>query len=328
MRTFVQTTAALLILNLAAACSNWPGFDAPFWRSSAGKDEQSRKSGVEQMPPISRVYFKVAKMALKHGHVESARLFVDKGEKFVPQMAQDRTVSALDPLDHSVDEQQNVPTDGRVGGEITVHDLPIVHIFSTVGLVHLTEPAEDGSQNRISVNRTAVLYDFWGAHKFAQRTYREALKDDPENLSLRHNLAISLAMSGAYRQSVREMSQVTASTKATIQHRQALALLLQLDPRIEKSIDRLHEPEKVDRDDDQLLPVGLQALENRAGPPRYVSAAEPVSPMDTPAGAAEGDDGERTHLAASDMETGAKQGPMDYLAQTASKFWDRLRTSF
>jgi len=95
-------------------------------------------------------------------------------------------------------------------------------------LVRLYEQPSAANDEATSLHRHAISHDFFGHYELARQTYRKALALASDDIAIRNNLALSLTLSGAYGEAVREMSHVTASSRATAQHRHTLEMLLQL----------------------------------------------------------------------------------------------------
>jgi len=74
-------------------------------------------------------------------------------------------------------------------------------------------------------NRMGVAYDLMGDGENAQIHYRAALDMDPEAISPRNNLALSLAISESYAEAIEQMERVVAHPQATDKHRQNLAFI-------------------------------------------------------------------------------------------------------
>lgn len=69
-----------------------------------------------------------------------------------------------------------------------------------------------------------VALDLLGRHEAAQRTYRAGLEMSPENLSLKNNLGLSLAVSGAHGEAIRLLEDIADAPAAPARTRQNLAL--------------------------------------------------------------------------------------------------------
>ncbi|MDA1326700.1 MAG: tetratricopeptide repeat protein [Proteobacteria bacterium] len=74
-------------------------------------------------------------------------------------------------------------------------------------------------------NRLGVAHDLLGDGEGAQKHYRAALDLDPEAISPRNNLALSLAISESYEEAIKHMERVAAHPQATDKHRQNLTFV-------------------------------------------------------------------------------------------------------
>lgn len=74
-------------------------------------------------------------------------------------------------------------------------------------------------------NRLGVAHDLMGDGAGAQKHYRAALALDPEAISPRNNLALSLAISENYEEAIKHMERVAAHPQATGKHRQNLSFV-------------------------------------------------------------------------------------------------------
>jgi Flp pilus assembly protein TadD len=87
------------------------------------------------------------------------------------------------------------------------------------------EAAFEKSQDPRCLNGIGVALDSLGDQGAAQAQYRAGLKIDPANVSLRNNLALSLAVSGKYAESLRLLEPIGRGRAATARQRQNLALV-------------------------------------------------------------------------------------------------------
>jgi Flp pilus assembly protein TadD len=74
-------------------------------------------------------------------------------------------------------------------------------------------------------NLLGVANDLIGRHDVAQQDYADGLRLAPDNLPLRNNLGLSLALSGAFEPAIATLNAATESPKATARTRQNLALV-------------------------------------------------------------------------------------------------------
>lgn len=92
-----------------------------------------------------------------------------------------------------------------------------------------------------SYNGLGVALDMIGNRAAARKAYRNGLRIDPESLSLRNNLGLSLALSGRYKAAVAMLRGVAADPRSTARERQNLALTYGLsgDPEMAARIARI-----------------------------------------------------------------------------------------
>lgn len=77
---------------------------------------------------------------------------------------------------------------------------------------------------RVTLGRGVAL-DLMKRHGEAQALYRAVLDADPQHVGARNNLALSLALTGQYKESVDIMTRLVRSSRATPRIRQNLALI-------------------------------------------------------------------------------------------------------
>ncbi|MBT2189085.1 tetratricopeptide repeat protein [Sphingobium nicotianae] len=87
--------------------------------------------------------------------------------------------------------------------------------------------ALDQSNQRILIVRGVIL-DRLGRHSEAQASYRAALSLEPRSVAARNDLALSLALSGQYKEAIDILTPIARSADATAGDRQNLAFVLGL----------------------------------------------------------------------------------------------------
>jgi Flp pilus assembly protein TadD len=92
---------------------------------------------------------------------------------------------------------------------------------------------------RVLVDRGVVL-DSLGRHAEAQASYRAVLAASPHQVSARNNLALSLAVTGQYDESVALLTPLTRSSAATPRIRENLAVVYGLMGDTERAISASH----------------------------------------------------------------------------------------
>jgi Flp pilus assembly protein TadD len=87
------------------------------------------------------------------------------------------------------------------------------------------EASFDKKQDARCLNGIGVALDMLGEQAAAQEQYQAGLRLEPGNLSIRNNLALSLAVSGKYADSLRLLEPIARQPNATLRQRQNLALI-------------------------------------------------------------------------------------------------------
>ena len=87
------------------------------------------------------------------------------------------------------------------------------------------EASFDKKQDARCLNGIGVALDMMGEQVAAQEQYQAGLRLEPGNASIRNNLALSLAVSGKYPDSLRLLEPIARQPQATPRQRQNLALI-------------------------------------------------------------------------------------------------------
>ncbi|MCZ4281936.1 tetratricopeptide repeat protein [Kiloniella laminariae] len=95
------------------------------------------------------------------------------------------------------------------------------------------------------LNVMGVAYDKKEERQTAQKYYREGLEMDPDNLTLRSNLGLSLAHAGQHNEAITLLYAVSKEPRATIAHRQMLAMAYTLAGDLEAA----EQTSRIDMDD-------------------------------------------------------------------------------
>ncbi len=109
-----------------------------------------------------------------------------------------------------------------LGNALIVQDRP------KVAVNFLKSAVANSAKRKIdhrAYNSLGVALDMVGDHKGARQSYRLGLEQKAENVALRNNLGLSLALSGKYRQSMAVLEGVARDGGAAPQVRQNLALV-------------------------------------------------------------------------------------------------------
>lgn len=95
----------------------------------------------------------------------------------------------------------------------------------TAALKQFNVVIRNGAEDHRPYLAKGVTLDLLGRHEAAQSTYRDGLKVAPNNVALRNNLGLSLALAGNYRPAMRQLEAVTRDPTAPPRARQNLALV-------------------------------------------------------------------------------------------------------
>ncbi len=277
-------------------------------------DETARQAMAESRPDVQitgwySVNMKVARNALKHkNYSAAARIYrsvhdamhqrlepllglgdaLFGGKSFGEAVGAYRKVLAMRKNNHQA---------RRGLGEALVHSGNIRE-----GVSNLEMALSTGKSSRL-FNKLAFAHEMAGAPRTSQAYYRSGLALYPDDLALRNNLALSLALSGDYAEAVDQLGRVAKHPSATGSHRRNLAFVHSMAgnfdaaSRIEDGLDatnlgnnsqqrKIHRLAKDGRRDELLAMLNLPALPNMpaagasmpAGESRIKSAANRRKP--------------------------------------------------
>ena len=102
--------------------------------------------------------------------------------------------------------------------------LQLAHGYENEALRTLQKSMKYNPNDPGLLNIVGIIKDQQGDHQIAQFYYREALAQDPKNLSVSNNLGLSLALSGQGSEAVRILNQVVADPNAPSTSQGNLAL--------------------------------------------------------------------------------------------------------
>jgi Flp pilus assembly protein TadD len=197
--------------------------------------ERDRQSAVPQseegLPRIDAIRLRVARNALENGDYNTAIRFFESVRKSSPSHAapilglarahlaagshEEAMLAYRDALELDSDNIDALDGMGR-SLVLTGNYREAIDYFN-----RLLDEAPSAALH----NRLGVAHDLSGDGEGAQRHYRAALELDPEAISPRNNLALSLAISEQYEQAIKEMERVAAHPQATSKHRQNLTFV-------------------------------------------------------------------------------------------------------
>jgi len=101
----------------------------------------------------------------------------------------------------------------------------LISLDDPQGSIKLYREVIAKSGDHRAFNGLGVALDMTGKHQEALAAYRAGLAKQPESLSLKNNLALSMAISGQYENAAKVLRNVASDPRSTARHRQNLALV-------------------------------------------------------------------------------------------------------
>jgi Flp pilus assembly protein TadD len=165
------------------------------------------------------------------GDVDSAARFYQAATKLapndpVPAFRLGRALQTMGAYKAAADQFRRVlelsPDDGEAKRQLAN---TLISLDDPQGSIKLFQEiiAENGDHR--AFNGLGVALDMTGKHKEALAAYRAGLAKQPESLSLKNNIALSMAIAGNYDDAAKVLRHVAADPRATPRHRQNLALV-------------------------------------------------------------------------------------------------------
>ena len=199
-------------------------------------DETVRQAMAESRPDVSpsgwySVNMRVARTALKHKNYKAAVRIYRKVHDVMPQriepllglgdalFGRKSFGEAANTFRKALVMQNSNHHAQRGLGEALVRNGDL-----RAGISHLEMALATGKEAGL-FNKLAVAHEMAGSPRAAQAYYRSGLALHSDDLALRNNLALSLALSGDHADAVRELEQVLKHPSATPGHRSNLAFV-------------------------------------------------------------------------------------------------------
>lgn len=139
------------------------------------------------------------------------------------------TVSALDTYQQAVDRSPDDPVALRQLGNALIGQT-----YPERALTYLQRSLEIADTPQVR-NSLGVALDLIGQHSLAQEQYYAGIDENPTDLGLGNNLALSVALSGDFETAVALARSISGNEAATSQHRQTFALVLGLAGRTDEA---------------------------------------------------------------------------------------------
>lgn len=218
-RYFFLTGVASIAL-LTGSCS-----------SSIFEANTSKTSDITQTARSPKALISMGDTTWRGGDVASAARFYQAAVKAAPKdpvaaFRLGRALQVMGAHKAAADQFRKVlelnPDDGEAKRQFAN---TLIALDDPQGSIRLYQEviAKDGDHR--AFNGLGVALDMTGKHKQALAAYRAGLAKEPENLSLKNNLALSMAIAGDYDKAAKVLRHVTSNPRATSRHRQNLALV-------------------------------------------------------------------------------------------------------
>ncbi len=215
------TTAAAFLALATAGCASAVDFDR--WDLKPEATARADMAGIE---PILRV----AHATKARGDLATAAGLYRRAHELAPHLPE-----PLIHLGFTLNQAGATAQAAEAFRRVLIIDPDNAEALRGLGLAYLNrnqiELALDQLYMALDVeedvrlyNAIGVAYDMRGDHHGAHTHYYLGLEVDPQNVSLRTNLGLSLALAGYSGDAVRLIDSVARDPRATPQHRQTLAM--------------------------------------------------------------------------------------------------------
>jgi Flp pilus assembly protein TadD len=137
------------------------------------------------------------------------------------------TLIEADAVDDAVAAYGRVPpaSEARLGALLGLMRAQLSLSSPAKALDYADQALSLASQDRRAIVGRGVALDLLGRHAEAQASYRAVLATAPQDLAARNDLALSLALSGAFAEALDILKPLAQSSAATPRTRQNLALI-------------------------------------------------------------------------------------------------------
>jgi Flp pilus assembly protein TadD len=227
-RTSIIVTLAA---GLLASCSS---FQLP-WEDGTAQPPATEQRAAESSLPVpgglAAVRLRVAETALKSHDTETAERLYREAHEAAPKSAQ--PLAGLGEAQYAQRHYDEAATAFRDALARAPNDPSIIEGLAKSLISKgsykeartLLEMAVKAAPSASLLNKLGVARDLSGDGPGAQAAYHAALALDPGNLSMRNNLALSLAISGQHKEAIAEMEQVAADPRAGTRYNANLAFV-------------------------------------------------------------------------------------------------------
>lgn len=235
LRRWPTVFATGLVLTLLGGCAELDSFfsslDVETVDSKAVAEEMARKRPDVSPSGWYAINLRVGHNALKNNNYSAATQIFRRLHDTMPRrlepllglgdalFAQKAYNEAADAFRTALALKSDDHTARRGLGEALVQSGRVQD-----GIMHLERALANGKKASL-FNKIGVAHEIDGAPETAQAYFRSGLALHPDNIPLRNNLALSLALSGNYPEAVSQMRRVLEHPAANRRHRMNLAFV-------------------------------------------------------------------------------------------------------
>lgn len=242
VRRIMRGFVLVLVTVLVTACSNLLQDD----ESGLYPTLQSEKK-INDLVPIDKIRMRVARDALSNEDYDTAIRFFDAVHESAPMHP--APLVGLGEANLALGKIHEAETAYRKAVRVAPSSAAALEGLGNIlvsrgafedAITHFNRSLAQAPSASLH-NKLGVAHDLKGDGAGARRHYRAALTLDPNIVSARNNLALSLVVSEAYDEAISEMELVAAHPDATDRHRQNLAFVYGMAGRFDAASATLSE---------------------------------------------------------------------------------------
>ena len=222
-RTWRARTWLVIVLTaaLTTGCAKDPLSESVHQRQGLTVGSNGKAAALARVAAASLA---AGDLATAAGLYRQAHILDETNAKYLVGLA--RTLAKLGQFDEAAESfdlatreaPENVDAKHGYGNALIALDRPNAALSQFEAALALREEAR-------THNGIGVAHDLLGDHILAQAHYQTGLVLEPANLTVRNNLALSLAVSGKYAQAIAILRRAVTDPRAGARHRLNLALV-------------------------------------------------------------------------------------------------------
>jgi Flp pilus assembly protein TadD len=199
--------------------------------SSIFEANRSKTSDITETLRSPEALITMGDTTWRGGDVAEAARFYQAAVKAAPKdplpaFRLGRALQVMGAFEAAADQFRKVlelkPGDGEAKRQLAN---TLISLDDPEGSIKLYREVIAKSGDPRAFNGLGVAFDMTGKHKEALAAYRAGLAKQPDSLSLKNNLALSMAIAGQYENAAKVLRNVASDPRATARHRQNLALV-------------------------------------------------------------------------------------------------------